>query len=106
MVLLRISLFFLILLLLPDWYIYRFYIRQSAKKWKRRLWWVPTIGLLLALLVFLAASHSLQHAFSIYLIIALCIAVPKMVFMICDTFLYLCKKYPIELVIHSEHLRR
>lgn len=92
MVLLRISLFFLILLLLPDWYIYRFYIRQSAKKWKRRLWWVPTIGLLLALLVFLAAFHSLQHAFSIYLIIALCIAVPKMVFMICDTFLYLCKK--------------
>ena len=36
--------------------------------------------------------HSLQHAFSIYLIVTLCVAVPKMVFMVCDTILYLCKK--------------
>lgn len=92
MILLRITLFFLILLLLPDWYIYKFYIKQSTKKWKRRIWWVPSIGLLLALLVFIFFRHSLQHAFSLYLIIALCIAVPKMVFMVCDTILYLCKK--------------
>ena len=92
MILLRITLFFLILLLLPDWYIYKFYIKHSTKKWKRRIWWVPSIGLLLALLVFIFFRHSLQHAFSMYLIIALCIAVPKMVFMVCDTILYLCKK--------------
>ena len=32
MILLRITLFFLILLLLPDWYIYKFYIKHSTKK--------------------------------------------------------------------------
>ena len=77
MILLRITLFFLILLLLPDWYIYKFYIKHSTKKWKRRIWWVPSIGLLLALLVFIFFRHSLQHAFSMYLIIALCIAYPR-----------------------------
>lgn len=92
MILLRITLFFLILLLLPDWYIYRFYIKHSIRKWKRWLWWTPSIGLLLSLLVFAFFRHSLQHAFSIYLIVTLCVAVPKMVFMVCDTILYLCKK--------------
>lgn len=92
MILLRISLFFLILLLLPDWYIYRFYVKYSAKRWKKVLWWIPSICLLLALLFFVCFRHSMQHAFSVYLITALCFAVPKMVFMVCDLLIYLCKK--------------
>lgn len=92
MILLRISLFFLILLLLPDWYIYRFYIRHSMKRWKKIFWWAPSVCLLLALVFFVLFRHSLQHAFSIYLIVALCIAVPKMVFMVCAVIIYLCKK--------------
>ena len=92
MILLRISLFFLILLLLPDWYIYRFYVKYSAKRWKKVFWWIPSICLLLALLFFVCFHHSMQHAFSVYLITALCLAVPKMVFMVCDLLIYLCKK--------------
>lgn len=31
MILLRVSLFFIVLLLLPDWYIYKVYIKGSSK---------------------------------------------------------------------------
>ncbi len=91
MIILRIALFFILLLLLPDWYIYRYRFTSCRAKWKRIAWWMPSIMLLLALVVFLVVRHPYRHVFSAYLITALCISVPKMVFTVCDLFLYGCK---------------
>ena len=87
MILVRVSLFFILLLLLPDWYIYKVYIKQAAQVWMKKLYWLPTILLLLALVVFVAAHDSLHDAFGVYLIITLCFAVPKLIFVLCDVVL-------------------
>ena len=83
MILLRVSLFFIVLLLLPDWYIYKVYIKYIQHKWQKRLYWLPTVLLLMVLLVFIVAHDSLHDAFGIYLIVTLCVAVPKLVFVLC-----------------------
>lgn len=53
----------------------------------KKLYWLPTILLLLALVVFVAAHDSLHDAFGVYLIITLCFAVPKLIFVLCDVVL-------------------
>ena len=81
MILLRVSLFFIVLLLLPDWYIYKgIYKGISSINGKKGLYWLPTVLLLMVLLVFIVAHDSLHDAFGIYLIVTLCVAVPKLVF--------------------------
>lgn len=87
MILARVSLFFIVLLLLPDWYIYKVYIRQAEQAWSKKLYWLPTTLLLLALIVFVAAHNSLHESFGIYLIVTLCFAVPKLIFVLCDILL-------------------
>lgn len=87
MILIRVSLFFLILLLLPDWYIYKVYVKQALAPWKKRLYWFPTVLLLLTLIVFIIARHTLYDAFGTYLVVALCIAIPKLVFVLSDLLL-------------------
>lgn len=87
MILVRVSLFFILLLLLPDWYIYKVYIKQAAQVWIKKLYWLPTVLLLLALVIFVAAHDSLHDAFGVYLIITLCFAVPKLIFVLCDVVL-------------------
>lgn len=87
MILVRVSLFFILLLLLPDWYIYKVYVKQAAQVWMKKLYWLPTVLLLLALVVFVAAHDSLHDAFGVYLIITLCFAVPKLIFVLCDVVL-------------------
>ena len=85
MILLRVSLFFIVLLLLPDWYIYKVYMKYIQHKWQKRLYWLPTVLLLMVLLVFIVAHDSLHDAFGIYLIVTLCVAVPKLVFVLCTS---------------------
>lgn len=81
MILLRVSLFFIVLLLLPDWYIYKAYIRHQSNKLWKQLFGIPSASLLLVLLIFILFKDSIQqHHFGTYLIITLCIAVPKAVF--------------------------
>lgn len=87
MILVRVSLFFILLLLLPDWYIYKVYIRQAAQAWLKKLYWLPTVLLLLALVIFVAAHESLNDYLGIYLIVTLCFAVPKLIFVLCDVVL-------------------
>ena len=80
MILLRVSLFFIVLLLLPDWYIYKAYIRHQSNKLWKQLFGIPSASLLLVLLIFILFKDSIQqHHFGTYLIITLCIAVPKAV---------------------------
>ena len=93
MILLRVSLFFIVLLLLPDWYIYKVYIKYIQHKWQKRLYWLPTVLLLMVLLVFIVAHDSLHDAFGIYLIVTLCVAVPKLVFVLCDILMKVLRKF-------------
>ena len=82
MILLRVAIFFLLMLLLPDWYIQRIYIRcKKSKLYNRLLWW-PTIGLLLMLALFIALHDSLHDYFGIFLIITLCFCIPKLTFVL------------------------
>ena len=82
MILLRVAIFFLLMLLLPDWYIRHIYIRcKKSKIYSRLLWW-PTIGLLLMLAIFIALHDSLHDYFGIYLIVTLCFCIPKLTFVV------------------------
>lgn len=45
MMLIKLFIFFLLLLILPDWYIYRAYIHRVSQKWIRRAYWIPTLFL-------------------------------------------------------------
>ena len=92
MILLRVSLIFLALFLLPDWYIYKTYLTSlHDKKWKRA-YWLPTLLLLLALVVFLVGHDSLHEYFGTYLIVALCFTIPKMIFMLTSILLKLIRR--------------
>lgn len=81
MILLRVTLAFLILILIPDWYIHNVYLK-GLEKWKKYLYWVPSSLLLILLGIFIAAHEALHDYFGIYLIIVLCIAIPKTFFML------------------------
>ena len=82
MILLRVAIFFLLMLLLPDWYIHRIYIRcKKSKLYNRLLWW-PTIGLLLMLALFIALHDILHDYFGIFLIVTLCFCIPKLTFVL------------------------
>ncbi len=82
MILLRVAIFFLLMLLLPDWYIHRVYIRCKKNKLYSRLLWWPTIGLLLLLAIFIALHDILHDYFGIYLIVTLCFCIPKLTFVL------------------------
>ena len=82
MILLRVAIFFLLMLLLPDWYIHRIYIRCKKSKFYNRLLWWPTIGLLLMLALFIALHDSLHDYFGIFLIVTLCFCIPKLTFVL------------------------
>ena len=73
MILLRVSLIFLVLFLLPDWYIYKTYLTSlHLRRWKRA-YWLPTVLLLLILVIFLIGHDTLHEYFGTYLIVALCV---------------------------------
>ena len=97
---LQLFLFFLLLMGLPDWYIYRNYIRRCPSSWLRRLYWLPTIGLLMGMAwIFFAFEPRPQamNRMSIFLIIFLCINVPKAIF----TLFYIVIKW-LELLEEKE----
>ena len=42
MMLIKLFLFFLLLLILPDMYIYKAYIRRVSQKWTHWAYWLPS----------------------------------------------------------------
>lgn len=81
--LLELFLFFIVLMGLPDWYIYRNYIKQWKPAWFRRLYWLPTILLLIGMIAVFCTYEPHPQAMnrlSLFLIIFLCINVPKAIF--------------------------
>lgn len=92
MILLRVSLLFLALFLLPDWYICKTYLSDGPyRKWKKKFWW-PTLVLIAVLIVFLIGHNSLHDYFGTYLIVALCVTIPKTIFMLVSILLRLFQK--------------
>ena len=79
----ELFLLFIVLTALPDWYIYRTYIRQWKKKAMRMLYWVPSIVLLLGMVYVFGsfkAKPETMNLLGIFLITFLTISVPKIVF--------------------------
>ena len=79
----ELFLLFIVLTALPDWYIYRTYIRQWKKKAMRMLYWVPSIVLLLGMVYVFGsfkAKPESMNLLGIFLITFLTISVPKIVF--------------------------
>lgn len=80
---LPLFLFFLVLMGLPDWYIYRNYIKKCTHKWMKYAYWIPTLSLLIGMVVIFTLFEPRprsMNAMSIFLIIFLCINVPKAIF--------------------------
>ncbi len=82
MILLRVSIFFLVLLLLPDGYLYQYYLRHSNHSLLKKLFWLPSIILLLVLVGFIFKWDGIDPSFGTYIVCTLCIAIPKSIFSI------------------------
>lgn len=76
-------LFFIVLMALPDWYIYRKYVSRWKQRWMRRLYWLPSILLLIGMIAIFGTYEPRPQAMnrlSLFLIVFLCINVPKAIF--------------------------
>lgn len=87
MILLRVSLLFLALFILPDWYICKTFLSNPQNKRWKLVYLLPTLILVLLLGIFLIGHDALHDYFGTYLIVALCITVPKTVFMLVSLLL-------------------
>ena len=78
----ELFLFFIVLMALPDWYIYRHYIRHWKNKWMRLSYWIPSVSLLTAMGYIFGgfAPESSLSALGVFLVGFLCINVPKALF--------------------------
>ena len=87
--LLELFLFFTVLMALPDWYIYRTYIRQMKKAVWKYLYWIPSIlifiGMLVTFLGFKPDSDAMSNL-GLLLVIFLCVNVPKALFALITLF--------------------
>ena len=94
----ELFLFFIVLMALPDWYIYRHYIRHWKNKWMRLSYWIPSVSLLVAMGYIFGgfAPESSLSALGVFLVVFLCINVPKALFSI---LMPLVKKTAIGLAI-------
>lgn len=79
----ELFLFFIVLMGLPDWYIYRNYISRLNRTWLRRLYAIPSVLLLIGMTIIFLSYEPRPHAMnrlSTFLIVFLCINVPKVIF--------------------------
>lgn len=91
--LLLLFLFFIVLMGLPDWYIYRRYVSRWKQVWMRRLYWLPSILLLIGMFITFGNYEPRPEAMnrlSLLLIVFLCINVPKAIFALLSP---LCKSH-------------
>lgn len=91
--LLLLFLFFIVLMGLPDWYIYRRYVSRWKQVWMRRLYWLPSTLLLIGMFITFGTYEPRPEAMnrlSLLLIVFLCINVPKAIFAL---FSPLCKSH-------------
>lgn len=86
--LLRIIILILLLLALPDTYMYLMYVRSwTRNRSLRLLWWLPSLLLAIAAIVIISSNDMKpehQPWVSIYMMLFLCVCVPKTFFMLFD----------------------
>lgn len=99
----RISIFVILLIVLPDAYIYVRYLRQRVgiASWHRLMWWMPTFILIvytiaLSLIPDFAPDELLW--LNVYLFLLGLIAVPKLLFALCSTVGLLLRR-----LLHLRH---
>ena len=82
--LLELFFFFILLMALPDWYIYRHYIKQWKNRRLRWLYWVPSVSLFISMcFLFLGFNPGSGLAqLGMFLVVFLCVNVPKALFTI------------------------
>ncbi|WP_018336950.1 metallophosphoesterase [Butyricimonas synergistica] len=84
----KLSIYFILLLVLPDIYIYKLYIKKHVASGRsRELWFVPSAVLLLGLLwilLFSRGGHGGQAFIGGFVIAYLAVALPKVVFSLCS----------------------
>ena len=75
---------FLLILLLPDIYIWLVHLKDAAILW-RVLWWLPTLAVIFTLFLFVhkGASHTLL---SVFTGLVLCLVIPKLLFTVLSVF--------------------
>lgn len=81
--LLQLFLFLVVLLGLPDWYIYRNYVRRVRNKWLRLSYPLPSLALFAAAIAVFATFEPKPEAMNrltLLLILILCMGVPKAAF--------------------------
>lgn len=91
--LLLLFLFFIVLMGLPDWYIYHRYVSRWKQVWMRRLYWLPSTLLLIGMFITFGTYEPRPEAMnrlSLLLIVFLCINVPKAIFALLSP---LCKSH-------------
>ena len=91
--LLLLFLFFIVLMGLPDWYIYRRYVSRWKQVWMRRLYWLPSTLLLIGMFITFGTYEPRPEAMnrlSLLLIVFLCVNVPKAIFALLSP---LCKSH-------------
>ena len=91
--LLLLFLFFIVLMGLPDWYIYRRYVSRWKQVWMRRLYWLPSTLLLIGMFITFGTYEprpESMNRLSLLLIVFLCINVPKAIFALLSP---LCKSH-------------
>ena len=96
--LVELFLFFILLMGLPDWYIYRRYVSRWASIWLRRLYWLPSLLLIIGMLVVFGTYEPRPEAMnrlSLLLVVFLCVNVPKALFAITSPLF----KSPVALAI-------
>lgn len=84
MILLRVSIFILLFMVLPNLYLYPVYVREWKNRWMRMAYFLPELSLLICLLVLLNFRESYSGWMGHFLIGAMLIFVPKTCFIAID----------------------
>ena len=92
LLLIRTFIFVALLLVLPDWYIYKRYISHAHDLRLKRSYWLPTFLLLAAFIIYGTMMDATTSSFGTFLIVLLCISVPKALFSVLDIVLRVVRR--------------
>ncbi len=79
----ELFLFFIVLMGLSDWYIYRTFISQWKKAWMRRLYWLPSLVIvsrMIGIFFGFEPHPSAMQELGLFLVVYLSVNVPKAIF--------------------------
>lgn len=107
MVLLRVVIFILAVLGLPDWYLYSAFVKPpKTSNAKKCLFWLPSVLLTVAMLFFIASGQVYHNAFGIYLVVVFAICIPKVLFTLLHLLLrgigYICIRNSVHLAAYKK----